>query len=40
MVFHAEWYHWLGLTGLILVAAYFAVWVTIIGKMDEVEDDD
>lgn len=40
MEFHAEWYHWVGLGSLILVAAYWAVWETILEKMDEVEDDD
>lgn len=40
MELHGEWYEWVGLGGLILVAAYFAVWATILGKMDEVEDHD
>lgn len=40
MEFHAEWYHWVGLGGLILVAAYFAIWATILDTMEEVEENE
>ena len=40
MELHGEWYQWAGLGALVLVAAYFAVWATILGKMDEVKGDD
>lgn len=40
MEFHAEWYHWVGLGCLMLVAAYWAVWATILGNMDEIEENE
>lgn len=40
MKFSVAWWQWVAMGGLVAVAAYYTLWISILTKMDEVEDGD